>query len=70
MLTAGLDPKLPKNKLTQQDVADLTEFVRNGLFDERVLELCSDISASVPSGLPMQTFQGCKKKPKQAQSGP
>jgi cytochrome c peroxidase len=64
MLAAGLDPELPNNRLTRQDVADLTEFVSDGLFDERVLEFCSEIPASVPSGPPVQLFQGCRQRSK------
>jgi hypothetical protein len=37
----------------------MAEFVRDGLFDERVLEFCDLVPASVPSGMPLQTFEGC-----------
>ena len=61
ILKAGIDPLLKQEmKLTDQELQDLVEFVRDGLFDERVLDFCEQVPASVPSGLPLQTFEGCE----------
>jgi hypothetical protein len=38
----------------------LVEFVRDGLFDKRVLEFCKHIPESVPSGMALQFFEGCE----------
>jgi cytochrome c peroxidase len=60
ILAAGIDPLLKKPiKLSEQEFRDLAEFVRDGLFDERVLDFCERLPESVPSGLPMQVFEGC-----------
>lgn len=47
--------------LTNLEFADLVQFVKTGLLDERVLSsnLCRLIPATVPSGLPTLTFEGC-----------
>ena len=47
--------------LTEREVADLVEFLRTGLLDDRAMSshLCKLIPASVPSGLPVLTFEGC-----------
>jgi cytochrome c peroxidase len=61
MLNAGIDPLLQNPiQLTKQEFRDLVEFVRNGLFDQRVLDLCRQIPRSVPSGMPLQVFEGCQ----------
>jgi cytochrome c peroxidase len=61
ILAAGIDPLLRKPiKLSKRELRDLVNFVRDGLFDKRVLDFCSQIPASVPSGLPLQTFVGCR----------
>jgi cytochrome c peroxidase len=58
-----LDPllKTPVH-LTDDEFADLVEFVRNGLLDERVKaeNLCKLVPAQVPSGLPVLKFQACQ----------
>ena len=60
MLSAGIDPILRTPiYLTSQEFSDLVEFVRDGLFDPRAADLCRLIPASVPSGLPLQLFEGC-----------
>ncbi len=60
ILEAGIDPLLRRRvRLTEDDVASLVEFVRDGLFDERVLAFCDHVPAEVPSGMPLQTFEGC-----------
>jgi cytochrome c peroxidase len=60
ILEAGIDPRLRKRvRLSKKQLRDLVEFVRDGLFDERVLSFCDEIPASVPSGLPLQEFEGC-----------
>lgn len=62
MLAAGIDPLLPRRHLNQREFDDLVEFVRDGLFDPRVREFCELVPDSVPSGLPLQTFEGCPEK--------
>lgn len=60
MLLAGIDPLLKDPiRLTSQEFNDLVEFVRDGLFDRRVRDFCRHVPASVPSGLPLQTFERC-----------
>ncbi|MCI0410444.1 MAG: hypothetical protein L0191_18100 [Acidobacteria bacterium] len=60
ILKAGIDPLLSDPiRLSDREFADLVEFVREGLFDERVLEFCDRVPASVPSGLPLQVFEEC-----------
>lgn len=62
MLAAGIDPLLKDPiRLTIREFADLVEFVREGLFDRRVRDFCEQVPVSVPSGLPLQTFEGCEK---------
>ena len=59
-VTARLDPRLARPvNLTDQEFADLLEFIRNGLLDPRALpeNLARLIPASVPSGLALQTFE-------------
>jgi cytochrome c peroxidase len=61
ILDAGIDPLLERPiKLSRREFLDLVEFVRDGLFDERVLKFCEHLPASVPSGLPLQIFRGCE----------
>ena len=60
-----LDPlivSLSKVGLTAREFNDLLVFVRDGLLDSRVLpaNLCSQVPAAVPSGIPQQTFEGCE----------
>jgi len=60
MLEAGIDPLLSRpTRLTDQEFRDLVEFVRDGLFDPRVLDFCGRLPDSVPSGMPLQMFEGC-----------
>jgi cytochrome c peroxidase len=60
MVMAGIDPLLqPPLLLTPTEFTALVDFVKEGLFDSRVSQFCSRRPASVPSGLPLQTFQGC-----------
>ena len=60
MLEAGIDPLVAKRRrLSRKQFRHLVEFVRDGLFDDRVLDSCKHIPASVPSGMPLQTFEGC-----------
>ncbi len=57
-----LDPLLAQPvDLSREDFADLVEFLRTGLLDERASagNLCSMIPRSVPSGMPMISFEGC-----------
>jgi cytochrome c peroxidase len=61
ILAAGIDPLLETPiRLTKPEFQDLVEFVRDGLFDRRVLQFCKHIPASVPSGMPLQHFEGCE----------
>lgn len=50
--------------LTEQEFADLLEFVRDGLLDPRALpeNLCQLVPEEVPSGRPLPFFEGCKQK--------
>ena len=60
ILAAGIDPLLAKpTHLTEQEFLDLVAFVRDGLFDARVLDFCQQLPDAVPSGMPLQTFEGC-----------
>lgn len=60
-----LDPRivaLGNEPLSDRDFADLLEFLRGGLLDERALprNLCQVIPAAVPSGRKLLAFQGCQ----------
>jgi len=61
ILSAGIDPLLQSPiRLTKRELRDLVKFVRDGLFDKRVLRFCRHIPESVPSGMPLQLFEGCE----------
>ncbi|MGH9868524.1 MAG: cytochrome-c peroxidase [Candidatus Polarisedimenticolia bacterium] len=61
ILLAGIDPLLRKPiHLSPAEFRDLVTFVRDGLFDERVVEFCQHLPSSAPSGMPLQTFEGCE----------
>ncbi len=61
ILAAGIDPLVQTPiRLTKKEFRDLVEFVRDGLFDKRVLEFCRHIPKSVPSGMALQFFEGCE----------
>jgi Di-haem cytochrome c peroxidase len=61
ILAAGINPLLQNPiRLTKKEFRDLVEFVRDGLFDKRVLEFCRQIPRSVPSGMALQFFEGCE----------
>jgi cytochrome c peroxidase len=61
ILLAGIDPLVQNPiQLTKQEFRDLVEFVRNGLFDKRVLNFCKQIPRLVPSGMSLQVFEGCQ----------
>lgn len=60
VLAAGVDPLLATPiHLTKKEIDRLTTFVEEALLDERVLDFCNLIPATVPSGLPVAQFQGC-----------
>jgi len=60
ILAAGIDPLLRHpTRLTEQEFRGLVEFVRDGLFDPRVLDFCVQLPDAVPSGMGLQTFEGC-----------
>ncbi|MEK6677091.1 MAG: cytochrome c peroxidase [Planctomycetota bacterium] len=60
VLAAGIDPLLAAPiDLTNKEVKDLVAFVSEALLDERVLDFCSMVPATVPSGLPVAHFEGC-----------
>jgi cytochrome c peroxidase len=62
ILDAGIDPLLQEPiQLTKQEFRDLVEFVRDGLFDKRIRGFCAHLPESVPSGMPLQLFEGCKR---------
>ena len=61
---ATVDPLLASTiRLQQDDFEHLVSFVRNGLLDQRAAakSLCSILPASVPSGMPVLVFEGCRK---------
>jgi cytochrome c peroxidase len=68
-LTHRLGPTVPKKlldplvqtpvNLSAAEFVDLVTFIRDGLLDPRVKNLCSLIPPSVPSGLPVLQFQAC-----------
>ena len=61
ILAAGIDPLLKDPvRLTKKELRDLVEFVRDGLFDKRVLKFCEHIPELVPSGMALQLFEGCE----------
>lgn len=56
-----LDPRLvPPRLLTNRQFDDLVQFVKTGLTDPRVFNLCGLVPARVPSGLPVLTFEECR----------
>jgi cytochrome c peroxidase len=60
MVAMGLDPKLPTNvNLSRHEMRDLTNFVKNGLFDDKMRDFCDLIPAQVPSGMLTVDFQNC-----------
>jgi cytochrome c peroxidase len=60
MLAAGIDPQLRRPHLADCEIADLVDFVENGLLDAKALDLCGVIPASVPSGAALQDFEDCR----------
>jgi cytochrome c peroxidase len=61
ILAAGIDPRVAKRtRVSRNELRHLVEFVRDGLFDERVGEFCALVPDAVPSGRPLQTFEGCE----------
>ncbi len=61
----NLDPgiaALSRVQLTDQEFEDLVAFLRTGLLDRRALpaNLCGLVPGTVPSGLPVLRFQGCR----------
>lgn len=62
-----LDPLLKRPiRLSDQEFRDLVSFVRDALLDERAgkRHLCPLIPDSVPSGMPLLTFEGCPQNKK------
>jgi hypothetical protein len=55
--TGLLKDRIP---LTRREFRDLVEFVRDALFDERILRFCRHLPRSVPSGMPLPLFEGCE----------
>jgi cytochrome c peroxidase len=63
ILAAGIDPLLRiPIELNRREFRDLVEFVRDGLFDERVRRFCDHVPRSVPSGMALQRFEGCRRR--------
>lgn len=61
ILQAGIDPLLRRPiRLTDEEFGDLVEFVRDGLFDARVLGFCDLLPDAVPSGMSVHLFEGCQ----------
>lgn len=63
---ATLDPLIKsKNSISEQEFADLVEFVRDGLADPRATpeNLAKLIPTAVPSGQPLQKFESPTAKP-------
>ena len=59
--TTLLDPLVQRGiRLSNQEFTDLVAFVRDGLLDSRVMNLCGLIPKSVPSGLPVMEFEACR----------
>ena len=60
-----LDPVFQKGgiKLSEQELRDVTQFVKTGLLDERAKKenLCKLVPKFVPSQLSVLTFEGCRK---------
>ncbi|MFQ6028015.1 MAG: cytochrome-c peroxidase [Dehalococcoidia bacterium] len=50
-------------ELTEQEFADLLEFVRDGLLDTKALpaNMCRHVPDRVPSGMPLPFFEGCQQ---------
>jgi cytochrome c peroxidase len=62
ILAAGIDPLLQRPiKLTKHEFEDLVAFVEDALFDKRVLDFCDEVPPWAPSGIQLQTFEGCQK---------
>jgi cytochrome c peroxidase len=60
VLAAGIDPALAAPlDLKQKEIKALTAFVAEALLDERVLDFCTLVPETVPSGLPVAKFEGC-----------
>lgn len=60
---AALDDQVKEPiPLSPKEFRDLVAFVRDGLLDPRATKghLCGLVPATVPSGLPVVTFQGCR----------
>ncbi len=58
-----LDERLQVPKLlTDRQFNDLVQFVKTGLTDSRVHDLCGLVPARVPSGLPVLTFEECRSR--------
>jgi hypothetical protein len=63
-ILATVDPLLASPiQLEQDEFEHLVAFVRNGLLDQRAApkSLCSVVPTAVPSGMPVLTFDDCKK---------
>ena len=61
VLAMGLDPLLQDPlELSQKELQELTAFVSQALLDPKVFDFCTLVPKRVPSGLPLQQFQGCE----------
>lgn len=61
-VAATIDPLLRRpTHLSGQEEADLIQFLRTGLLDERMQasQICTHVPATLPSGAAPLTFQGC-----------
>jgi cytochrome c peroxidase len=61
IIEAGIDPLLRQPiRLSREEFHNLVAFVRDALFDARVLDFCKHLPDSLPSGMPLQRFEGCE----------
>jgi cytochrome c peroxidase len=61
VLAMGIDPLLQDPlELSQKELQELTAFVSQALLDPKVFDFCTLVPKRVPSGLPLQKFQGCE----------
>ena len=61
VLALGIDPLLrDPPQLSQKEIQELTAFVSQALLDPKVFDFCKLVPKRVPSGLPLQKFQGCE----------
>jgi hypothetical protein len=61
VLAMDVDPLLQDPlQLSKKELHELTVFVSQALLDPKVFDFCKLVPQRVPSGLPLQKFQGCE----------